>query len=233
MNTTITGATKGIGRALAFKFAAEGYNLAVCSRNSADLKALKSAIQSNYPDIDIFTAVVDISIKAEVIRFAHEVIEHYGTIDVLINNGGVFIPGEISKEVDGVLEQMIDTNLYSAYHLTRAILPAMAKSKKAHIFNMCSIASFTAYPNGGAYTISKFALLGFTKVLRAELKNQHIRVTAIMPGATWSDSWKDVDLPEDRLMDASDIAESVWSAYNLNGKSVVEEIVIRPILGDL
>lgn len=233
MNSIITGATKGIGRALAFKFAAEGHNLAVCSRNIDDLNDLKSDIHNLYPNIEIFISVVDISKKDEVQRFAQEVIAHFTTIDVLINNGGIFIPGEISKEADGALEQMMDTNLFSAYHLTRAILPSMTQSQKAHIFNMCSIASFTAYPNGGSYSISKFALLGFTKVLRAELKTQGVRVTAVMPGATWSDSWKGADFPEDRLMDASDIAECIWSAYSLNANAVVEEIIIRPQLGDL
>jgi short-subunit dehydrogenase len=128
---------------------------------------------------------------------------------------------------------MMNTNLYSAYHLTRAIVPFMTSSTKAHIFNMCSIASTTAYPNGGSYSISKFALLGYTKVLRQELKEKAIKVTAIMPGATWSDSWAGVDLPHERLMEAVDIADSVWSAYQLGKSAVVEEIVIRPQLGDL
>ena len=233
MNTIITGATKGIGRALAFKFASKGRSLGVCARNMDDLNDLKSEILMLYPETDIYISKVDVSQKDQVLRFAGEVKEHFGIIDVLINNAGVFIPGAVSHEDDGVLEQMIDTNLYSAYHLTRSILPAMYKSERAHIFNMCSIASFTAYANGGSYSISKFALLGFTKVLRAELKEKHIRVTAVMPGATWSDSWKGADFPEDRLMDAGDIAECIWSAYKLSKKTVVEELIIRPQLGDL
>jgi short-subunit dehydrogenase len=151
----------------------------------------------------------------------------------LINNAGIFIPGTILNEQDGTLERMMDTNLYSAYYLTKAVYPLMQQSLKPHIFNMCSIASFMAYPNGGSYAISKFALLGLTKVLRAELKTEGIRVTAIMPGATWTDSWAGADFPEDRLMDADDIAETIWTAYQLNRKSVVEEIIIRPQLGDL
>ena len=128
---------------------------------------------------------------------------------------------------------MINTNLYSAYHLTRAILPGMLKQKKGHIFNICSTASIYAYPNGGSYSISKFAMYGMTKVLREELKDKAIRVTAILPGATWSDSWKGVDLPEDRLMDAGDIAKTIWSAYTLSDNAVIEELVIRPVEGDL
>jgi short-subunit dehydrogenase len=98
---------------------------------------------------------------------------------------------------------------------------------------MCSIASIMAYPNGGSYTISKFALLGFSKCLREEMKTKGIKVTAILPGATWSDSWRGADFPEKRLMEAIDIAKAVWSCYNMSDSAVVEELLIRPQLGDL
>jgi len=131
------------------------------------------------------------------------------------------------------LETMMQTNLYSAYHLTRAILPLMLPFRKGHIFNMCSVASVLAYPNGGAYSISKFALLGFSKVLREEMKDKGIKVTSILPGATWSNSWAGVDIPESRLMQAEDIAKTVLGAYHLSDSAVVEEIILRPQLGDL
>ena len=159
--------------------------------------------------------------------------EHWQNVNIIVNNAGVFIPGEIQNEEDGVLEHMIETNLYSAYHLTRAILPLMNGEGKAHIFNMCSIASFFAYPNGGSYSISKFAMLGFSKVLREELKNDGIRVTALMPGATWTDSWAGSHFPEERLMKATDIAMAVWGAWQMSASAVVESIVLRPQLGDL
>ena len=98
---------------------------------------------------------------------------------------------------------------------------------------MCSIASQIAYPNGGSYSISKFALLGFSKVLREEMKNKGVKVTSILPGATWSNSWAGVDLPESRLMQATDIANATWSATTMSPSAVVEEIILRPQLGDL
>ena len=98
---------------------------------------------------------------------------------------------------------------------------------------MCSIASLNAYPNGGSYSISKFALLGFSKNLREELKTQGIKVTSIMPGGTWSDSWAGFEAPEERLMQARDIAEVVVSALRMSASAVVEDIVLRPQLGDL
>jgi len=90
-----------------------------------------------------------------------------------------------------------------------------------------------AYSNGGSYAISKFAMLGFSKCLREELKKFRIRVTAVMPGATMTNSWAGSDLPDERFMPAEDIAETIFAAYSLSGRSVVEEIVIRPQLGDI
>jgi short-subunit dehydrogenase len=232
MKIIITGATKGIGRAIAEKFASEGFDLAVCARTEADLASFKKEIQEKYK-VEVLTRATDMSSKTDVQAFAEFVKKHWGEVDVLVNNAGIFIPGEISKEEDDLLEQQIETNLYSAYHFTRAMLPVMLKKSSGHIFNMCSIASFMAYPNGGSYSISKFAMLGFSKVLREEMKTKGIKVTAIMPGATWSDSWAGADFPASRLMEANDIAIAVWSAWQMSPSAVVEEIVVRPQLGDL
>ncbi len=233
MNVIISGATKGIGWAIAEKFAAEGANLALCARNEEDLKTCKASLEERFPKIEVLCKTCDVSKKEEVWAFADFVLSHWKKIDGLINNAGVFLPGAIHEEEEGALEKQINTNLYSAYHLTRRLLPTMMAAKAGHIFNMCSIASKVAYPNGGSYSISKFALLGFSKVLREELKEQGIKVTAILPGATWSNSWAGVDLPESRLMQAKDIAKAVWSAYQMEPSAVVEEIIIRPQLGDL
>jgi len=233
MNTIITGASKGIGKSLALKFASQGHHLALCARNADDLDVLKKEINIQYPDIKVFIKSVDISKPSEIQAFGADVITAFVEIDVLINNGGVFISGNVLDETDGVLAAQIETNLYSAYHLSREIVPVMIRKGRGHVFNMCSIASQIAYPNGGSYTISKFALLGFSKVLREELKDKGIKVTSILPGATWSASWSGVDLPHERLMEAVDIAETVWAAYALGPSAVVEEIVIRPQLGDL
>jgi len=233
MKVVITGATKGIGWAIAEAFAAEGYDIAICARTKADLDHRVSALLAIYKDIDIIAKVVDMSVKEEVLAFAEKIKKNWGKIDVLVNNAGIYIGGEVCNEEDGVLEKMMNTNLYSAYHFTRALLPMMLEQKSGHIFNMCSVASILAYPNGGSYSISKFALLGFSKVLREELKEKGIKVTSILPGATWSNSWKDVELPEDRIMQARDIAIATVSATKMSAAAVVEDIILRPQLGDL
>ena len=124
--------------------------------------------------------------------------------------------------------------MYISSSVAKDLAAALKAQRSGHVFNLCSIASIEeAYPNGGSYAISKFALLGFSKVLREELKAYGIRVTAILPGATRTASWDGVELPDDRFMKVEDVADAVYAAYALSGRSVVEEMVIRPQLGDI
>lgn len=229
----ITGATKGLGRAIAELFAEKGFDLCVCARTEADLEAMEQDWAERFPGQKLRTYPVDMSKKSEVREFGVFVRNTAPHLDVLINNAGIFLPGKISEEPEGTLETQLETNLYSAYHLTRALLPLMIPQGRGHIFNMCSIASFMAYPNGGSYSISKFALLGFSKVLREEMKPHGLKVTSIMPGAAWSDSWAGVDLPVERLMQATDVAKAIWGCYDMSDAAVVEELILRPQLGDL
>lgn len=229
----ITGATKGLGRAIAEIFAQNGFDLCVCARTKSDLEAMERDWARQFPQAKLHIFPADLSQKAEVLDFADFVRLTWPRLDVLVNNAGIYLPGGVADEPEGTLETILNINLFSAYHLTRALLPLMLSQRKGHIFNMCSVASVAAYPNGGAYSISKFALLGFSKNLREEMKTKGVKVTAILPGAAWSDSWRGADFPENRLMQASDVAKAVWACYDLSDAAVVEEILIRPQLGDL
>ena len=128
---------------------------------------------------------------------------------------------------------MLAVNLLSAYDVTLPLLPGFIAQRHGHIFTICSTASITAYPNGGSYGIAKHALLGFTKNLREELKPSGVRVTAVLPGPTLTASWEGVDLPADRFVKSEDVAEAVFAAYSLSPQAVIEELLIRPQLGDL
>lgn len=228
----VTGGTKGIGRAIIQKFAKEGFDVFTCSRNDDDLQKLNIEFELEFPDQKLFTMKADLSQKDQVDHFA-QMIKGHGIPDVIVNNTGIFMPGSVHSEPEGNFELMMHTNLFSAYYLTRAFSSALIERRSGHIFSIGSIAGLTAYANGGSYAISKWAMLGFTKCLRQELKEFNIKVTSILPGATFTSSWEGADLPVERFIKVEDIAESVWSAYNLSPYSVVEEIVIRPQLGDL
>ena len=232
MNVIITGGSKGLGKAIAEKFAETGNNLFVCSRNEVELYKMMQEILTKYPQCTIKAKPVDLSVKEEVKSFGNWCLQ-FGAPDILINNAGQFIPGSVYNEEEGALEKMIEMNLYGAYHLTRLLLPEMMEAKRGHIFNMCSVASIKAYANGGAYSISKFALLGFSKNLREEMKPYNIKVTAVIPGAAYTESWASSGIEEKRFMQAKDIAEMVYAASQLSPQACVEEILLRPQLGDI
>ena len=195
-------------------------------------------LQTKFPSITIKAKPFDLS-KSEEAKAMGEWILSLGiSIDILINNAGNFLPGNVHDEKEGTLEEMINVNLYSAYHLTRTLLPKMMKQdlttgSRGHIFNMCSIASLKAYSNGGSYSISKFALAGFSKNLREEMKQHFIKVTAVYPGAVYTDSWIGSGIDEKRIMEAKDIADMIFASSQLSPQATVEEIIVRPQLGDL
>ncbi len=229
----ITGATQGIGKAIAEKFLKQGYSIAVCARTQSDLNILQKVWQLEHPKSEILAVHADLAHKEQAIAFGRRVLETFPAVDVLVNNAGLFFPGKLATEPDGHLETLMNVNLFSAYHLTRLLLPVMQQAKSGHIFNMCSVASLKAYENGGAYSITKYALQGFSENLRHELMEDRIKVTSIFPGATWSRSWAGSGLPEGRFMKAEDIAEMVWTTSQLSSSANVDTIVLRPIEGDI
>lgn len=232
MNIVITGGSKGIGKAIAEQFAADGHSLFLASRGEATLYKTMEELLNRFPNASIKGFPADLSNRESIRELASWVLGH-GTPDIVVNNAGQFIPGSIHNEEEGVLEAMLQQNLYSAYHFTRALLPAMMDRKQGHIFNICSIASLHAYANGGSYSISKYALLGFSRNLREEMKPHGIKVTAVMPGAAYTASWEGAGVDPNRLMKAEDIAVMVAAAAKLSPQACVEDIILRPQLGDL
>ena len=232
MNIVITGAARGIGKAIAAKFAADGCTLFLCARNIKTLQATADELTKEYPNCIIHVKVADLSEKSSADAFGNWCLG-IAVPNILVNNAGGFTPGNILDESDGSLENLIQNNLYSAYYLTRLLAPAMKKNESGHIFNICSVASLQAYNGGGSYSISKFAMNGFSQNLRHELKAFNVKVTTIFPGAVFTDSWAGFDNSTNRIMEASDIAEMLFGCTKLSAAAVPEEIVMRPQLGDL
>lgn len=233
MVAVITGASRGLGRATAEVFAENKYDLLLTSLSPTRLYKTMEELLARYPSISIKAKPFDLSKKSEARDCGGWCLQQSSSIDVLVNNAGSFAGADVHNEAEGALEEMIETNLYSAYHLTRAIVPAMIKRKSGHIFNMSSIAGLKAYPGGGSYSISKFALHGFSINLREELKKYGIKVTTISPGAAYTDSWAASGLPKKRFMQPDDIAKMIFAASQLSASACVEEIILRPQEGDL
>lgn len=236
MNIVITGASKGLGKAIAAAFAKDekGHTFFLCARNEPGLQTTARDLQGRFPQNKFHTKTCDVSDKASLQQFAEWIHTHEKKVDILVNNAGIYLPGSAYGEDNGKLEKMMEVNLYSAYHLTRMLLPGMIEAKAGgHIFNICSIASIMAYPNGGAYSISKFALYGFSKNLREEMKPHGIKVTHVLPGAAYTDSWSGSGVDPKRIMEAADVAQMVYAGAQLSPQACVEEIILRPQLGDL
>jgi NADP-dependent 3-hydroxy acid dehydrogenase YdfG len=221
----ITGISRGIGRAIATRFHQAGYRILGCSRSEDSIRAFKE----DFPMAIVER--VDLADKAQLKAFGQRMAQE--PIDVLVNNAGLFIPGGVTEEDDAVYETLMRTNMDSAYYLTKAIVPGMKARSQGTILNICSTASTMAYANGGSYAISKHAMLGFNRVLRQELKPHNIRVVALMPGPTYTDSWIPAGIPEERFVSPASIAELAWLAVSLPQGTVVEDLTVRPMLGDI
>ncbi|MEC8693023.1 MAG: SDR family oxidoreductase [Bacteroidota bacterium] len=228
----ITGSSRGIGLAVAEKFAMQGFDIVIHGRNQKELNAVANNIQTRF-QVKVTGVAADLSSKDECSSFVRDVIALHSSIDVLVNNAGVFLPGTLMEESDDQMEKQMSTNFFSAYFTTKGLWTVLKKNERSHIINMCSIASITAYDAGGGYAVTKHALHGFTKSLRKEGIPFGIRVTSIMPGATYTDSWSSADLPQSRFMTTSDVANTVWNAWEINEHTVMEEVIIRPIEGDI
>lgn len=232
LHVVVTGASRGIGFAVAKRFAAEGHHLAIVARNAVDLATAKIALETAGAT-SVHAIVADLSVSDDRVNAIAQVKAIFPQINVLVNNAGLFLGGTMMEETEGQFQHLLDTNVVSAYEMTRGLWLNMQGVPRAHVFNICSIASVTAYAAGGSYSVAKFALMGFSKSLRLEGMPVGIRVSAVLPGATLTDSWAGVDLPKERFMDPADVAEAIFTAFAINERTVMEEVLLRPILGDI
>lgn len=227
MKAIVSGATKGIGRAITMALASHGYNLGLGARNLEELDFLRREIVALYPNIEVVTKSVDFSQKYETRNFAETFIHHWGDVDVLINNVGVYSEDNVDQLTEGKLEEMFNVNFYSALRLTQPFIPEFKKRKEGHIINVCSVLSKKVRKRAVSYSLSKQALYTYTKILRSELREHNIKVTAILPGSTNTASWDGIDAPVQDFVQPEDVANGVIMALQSNG--MVEEFEIKPV----
>lgn len=228
----ITGSTKGIGNAIAHKFAANDYNLILIARSDKDLQEQKKNLLSDH-SIEIVCISADLSEKKQIQKILDTLDENNIVVDIIVNNLGVYQPSTIFDEDDIVMEKMMNINYYSGYYLTKALLTPMLERNSGHIFSICSVANINPVKQAFAYTISKYAVYGFIKSLRESLIETNIKTTAIIPGSTLTASWDGTTVESDRFIMADDIAEALFMAANLSKGACLEEIIIRPQHGQI
>jgi len=229
----VTGASQGLGEALAKTFATElqGAKLALVARNEKNLQATAKACLEAGAEVKPFPC--DVSDELSVAKMGAAVTDCFGRVDVLINNAGKFFGASFLETTVADFDAQIATNLRSVFLVSKQFVAGMVNAGRGDIFNMSSIAGRQAYPNGTAYCAAKYGVTGLSAVMRAELKDKGVRVCCIHPGAAWTPSWSASGVNPERLMPAEDIAKAVLSIYRLDRRTVVEEIVLRPQLGDV
>jgi short-subunit dehydrogenase len=232
-NALITGATKGMGRAITHALAKEGLNLAICSRNDTELTDFKNYLISLYPNLKIVAVKADCSIKDEVINFARVAEHELGFVNVLVNNIGIYEPTSILDDDEFAFERMMNTNLRPSYELYRVFGKKMMQQRQGHVFNVCSIAAIEPVISAGTYSVTKCALLGLTNVMRLEMQPHGVKVTAILPGSTLTSSWDGTNVETDKFILPDDIAASLMNAYKMSNGANVNEIIIKPVFGQV
>ena len=227
----VTGASQGIGAAIAKVFAREHpCRLALLARNPGNLEKVAVACRESGETAHIFPC--DVTDPESVESAAGRVLGELGTPEVLINNAGRFSGASFLETTVEQFDELIAANLRSVFLVSRAFLPSMVRERKGHVFNMSSIAGLNPYPGGTAYCSAKFGVTGLSKVMRRELIEHGIRVTTVYPGATFSPSWEGSGVSEDVMMPAEDVARAFFDAWRLSDRTVVEELVLRPVGGD-
>lgn len=231
MNILITGASQGIGAATARAFAATGkHQIALIARDENKLQQVQKDCQQLGSDARYFSC--DFNQPQQLLPICDQVLSDWQSIDVLINNAGIFSPKKMLETSFTEFRSLMSINLDSAFILTQALLPRMKQQQRADIFFISSIAGIKGFPVSCAYNTSKHAILGLARSVREETKADNIRVMTLCPGGVNTPSWQETDIDHAQLMPVEDIANLIVNIQQLSEKSVVDEMIIRPMLGE-
>jgi short-subunit dehydrogenase len=226
----ITGASSGIGLALAHKYAQHGASLALCARNANNLNAIAEQIRKQY-GIQVLAVPTDVSNEAACVAFIQKTISEFKTIDVLICNAGVSMRAPVLEVKTEVLKAVMDSNFWGAVYCIKAALPYVLKSKGS-IVGVSSIAGFRGLPERSGYSASKFALQGFLESLRTELYKTGVHVLTACPGFTatnirftalMADGSKQGDSPrqESEMDSAESVADAIFHAIESRKRTLI------------
>ncbi len=225
----VTGASKGIGRQMAYDFAREGADVAICARSGDLLETLAADIKKLGRKVFVYTG--DMAVETEIKLFIQQTVETFGKLDILVNNAGLghFYPvAEMSTEL---WDQMFNLNVRGLFIATREALPHLREAGESFVINIASLASKNSFATGGGYAATKHAVLGFSRCLMLEERKNGVRVLAICPGSVsthFADHQPGLLAPEKKALVPSDISETVLQAIRLPQRAMVSEIDIRP-----
>jgi len=222
-NALVTGAGKGIGKAVAIALAKEGVNVILVARTQSDLE--KVAKEVNSFGVKSLALTADVSDINSVNNAVEKALAEFKTIDILINNAGIAAFGKFLELEPAAWERIIQVNLMGTYYVTRAVLPNMIERQTGDIINISSTAGLSGNALTSAYSASKFAVLGLTESLMQEVRKHNIRVTALIPSTVATDMAKELKLTDgnpDKVMQSEDMAELIIAQLKLNRRVFIK-----------
>lgn len=222
----VTGASRGIGRAIALALAAEGCRLAITARNADRLEQIAEALQRTGSTVRSFPA--DMRREDDIRGFVRGTAEAFGGIDILVNNAGLGHFRRIAELTTAEWDEMFDVNIRGLFIATREALPYLRKAGESAVINVASLAGKNAFERGGGYAATKHAVLAFSRCLMLEERKNGLRVLAICPGSVATEfSARDAGR-EGRILQPEEIASSIVFMLKLPQRAMLSEIDIRP-----
>lgn len=228
----ITGASSGIGRAVAAEFARVGCKVFASARRSVELERLNSELEKENHSLEIYPCNVA---SYQNVESVFKKISVNNRIDCLVNNAGITTFKLAVENSINEINDIININLLGSIYTIKTVLPHMIANGGGTIINILSVVAKSVYTKSSAYTASKMGLLGYTNSLREEVRENNIRIINILPGATETPMWpaKLREIHKEKMMTSEDVARIIVWAYLQKGNAVAEEIIVRPITGDL
>jgi len=222
----VTGAGRGIGRALAHAFAAEGAHVALQGKTKKNLEK----VQRELKPFGVKTVILagDVADEGTVSRCVSAAEQQLGPIDVLVNNAGIFATGPVDRIDALVFDRVLSVNLRGPFLMSRAVLPGMKSRRRGHIVNIASTAGRRGFPGGAAYCASKFGLAGLTEAMRYDVRSFDVRVTGVFPSTVATDLAREhgMSLNEARAIQPEDVARSVVALVKMDDRALVKGLEI-------
>ena len=222
----ITGASRGIGFAIAHRLGEMGAKLSICSRDPQKLEAATARLRGVAPTV--FAAPVDVTLEDQIATFVQYTQKNLGPIDILVNNAGIGWFGPTHEATEQTWDSILDTNLKSVFLTSKAVAPGMIERKTGHIVNISSLAGKNAFKNGGIYCASKWGLLGLTECMAEDLRQYGIRVSAVCPGSVATEFSPHAGKDPAKMLQSEDIAHAVEMIVTQTPQSFISEILMRP-----
>jgi len=232
MKVLITGGSRGIGKAIAEELANAGHDILLVSRSLCTLEKTANEIRSN-SKVKVLHFACDVGDIKDLENLQKFCLQTNFLPNVLVLSAGIFLEGSLINSRCEDFDETLNVDFLSIYHTVKLFIDYLRTNPASKIILIGSTAAYEPYPIGSLYGVAKWALRGYAINLRRELMKDKVAVTFLAPGGTLTDLWAGEDLPENRLLEPRDIGKLVVAILSLSNQAVVEELIVRPILGDI